>query len=265
MSDKTYKNLLDDGYTTYHEDGSKSKTYKNLLDDGYTTYHEDGSKSQTYQNLLDDGYTTYHYGKQATNNGSTNNGKSHYSIDGISYSTAYITFDDSIDLSVIITSIIGAAVIIWLNYLYAGSVAIIPSIIWSVILSISLIAFRNKRGKPFIWAWLYYMSATAMFMHVMSNRSFETSSSSPLSYLLYVAPIGIAFVIGLIGNLSDFEDRVSSAFLSYLFMAFSWLSYSNKNPEVYHKILKYETIVFIVYALVTLLLAFHEAKKQEKY
>lgn len=60
MADKTYKNLLDDGYTTYHEDGSVSKTYKNLLDDGTTTYHEDGSTSKTYSHLLDDGYTTYH-------------------------------------------------------------------------------------------------------------------------------------------------------------------------------------------------------------
>lgn len=61
MSDKTYKNILDDGYTTYHEDGSKSVSYKNILDDGVTTYHEDGSKSVTYKNILNDGTTTYHY------------------------------------------------------------------------------------------------------------------------------------------------------------------------------------------------------------
>ena len=60
MSNKTYKNFFDDGYTTHHENGSKSKTYKNYLDDGYTTYHENGSKSKTYKNYLDDGYTTYH-------------------------------------------------------------------------------------------------------------------------------------------------------------------------------------------------------------
>ena len=60
MADKTYKNILDDGYTTYHDDGTKSTTYKNILDDGYTTYHSDGSKSTSYKNILDDGVTTYH-------------------------------------------------------------------------------------------------------------------------------------------------------------------------------------------------------------
>ncbi len=60
MADKTYKNILDDGYTTYHDDGTKSRTYKNVLDDGVTTYHEDGSKTVTYKNVLDDGYTSYH-------------------------------------------------------------------------------------------------------------------------------------------------------------------------------------------------------------
>ena len=60
MADKTYKNLFDDGYTTYHDDGTKSTTYKNLLDDGYTTYNSDGSKSKTYNNLFDNGTTTYH-------------------------------------------------------------------------------------------------------------------------------------------------------------------------------------------------------------
>lgn len=60
MTDKTYKNLLDDGYTTYHDDGTQSVTYRNLLNDGYTTYHSDGRKSETYKNFLYDGYTTYH-------------------------------------------------------------------------------------------------------------------------------------------------------------------------------------------------------------
>lgn len=60
MADKTRKNIFDDGYTTYHEDGTKSVSYKNFLDDGVTTYHEDGSKTVTYKNVLDDGYTSYH-------------------------------------------------------------------------------------------------------------------------------------------------------------------------------------------------------------
>lgn len=61
--DKTYKNITDDGYTTYHSDGSKTKTYKNTLDNGFTSYHDDGSRSVTYKNIFDNGSTTYHYGK----------------------------------------------------------------------------------------------------------------------------------------------------------------------------------------------------------
>ena len=67
MADKTYKNLFDDGYTTYHDDGTKSVTYKNLFDDGYTTYHESGGKSQTYRNLFDGGFTTYNSGSSGAN------------------------------------------------------------------------------------------------------------------------------------------------------------------------------------------------------
>jgi hypothetical protein len=65
---KTYKNIMDDGYTTYHDNGCKSTTYKNLTDNGYTTYHEDGSTSVTYKNVLDNGSTTFHY----NSNGSPN-------------------------------------------------------------------------------------------------------------------------------------------------------------------------------------------------
>ena len=59
MGDRTYKNSLDDGYTTYYEDGTTSKTYKNTFDNGYTTYHSNGDVSNTYKNVFDDGYTTF--------------------------------------------------------------------------------------------------------------------------------------------------------------------------------------------------------------
>lgn len=81
MADKTYKNLLDDGYTTYHEDGTQSKTYKHLFDDGYTTHHEDGSRSDTYQHVFDDGYNTYHA------DGSTSDSYRHVFDDG------YVTYN----------------------------------------------------------------------------------------------------------------------------------------------------------------------------
>lgn len=56
---KTFKNLINGGYTTHHSDGSKSTTFKNLTDSGYTTYHDNGSKSVTYQNITDSGFTTH--------------------------------------------------------------------------------------------------------------------------------------------------------------------------------------------------------------
>ena len=59
MSDHTYKDIFGDGYTTYHDDGTKSHTTKDIFGDGYTTYHEDGSKSHTTKDLFGDGTTTY--------------------------------------------------------------------------------------------------------------------------------------------------------------------------------------------------------------
>ena len=95
MSDKTYKNFFDDGYTTYHDDGSKSVTYKNFLDDGTTTYHQDGSKSQTYKNFMDDGYTTYHDDgtKSVTYRNFLDDGTTTYHQDG-SKSRTYKNFLD---------------------------------------------------------------------------------------------------------------------------------------------------------------------------
>jgi uncharacterized membrane protein (GlpM family) len=57
---KTFRNIFDKGYKTYHDSGTKSTTYKNTINDGYTTYHSDGRTSHTYKNFLNNGYTTYH-------------------------------------------------------------------------------------------------------------------------------------------------------------------------------------------------------------
>ncbi len=96
MSDKTYKNFFDDGYTTYHEDGSKSSTHKHLFDDGYTTYHEDGSKSTSYQHLFDDGYTTYHEdgSRSSTYKHVFDSGMTTYHDDGSKSTTYHNIFDD---------------------------------------------------------------------------------------------------------------------------------------------------------------------------
>ncbi len=96
MSDKTYKNLFDDGYTTYHDDGSKSVTYQNVFDDGYTTYHDDGSKAQTYQNVFDDGTTTYQADgtKSQTYQNVFDDGYTTYHADGSTSTTYGNVFDD---------------------------------------------------------------------------------------------------------------------------------------------------------------------------
>ena len=60
MSDHTTKDFFGDGYTTYHEDGTKSHTTKDFFGDGYTTYHEDGTKSHTTKDFFGNGTTTYH-------------------------------------------------------------------------------------------------------------------------------------------------------------------------------------------------------------
>ena len=94
--DKHYKNLLDNGVTTYHNDGSKSVTYKNLLDGGTITYHPDGSKSRTYKNLMDPGYTTYHEdgSKSRTYKNIMSPGTTTYHDDG-SQSRTYKNFFDN--------------------------------------------------------------------------------------------------------------------------------------------------------------------------
>ncbi|MCR5006336.1 MAG: hypothetical protein K6A77_10575 [Clostridiales bacterium] len=97
MPDKTYKNLFDDGYTTYHDDGTKSTTYKNLLDDGVTTYHSDGSKSTTYNNILDNGTTTYHSdgSKSTTYKNILDDGYTTYNSDGTK--TKSYTYNNFLD------------------------------------------------------------------------------------------------------------------------------------------------------------------------
>ena len=96
MADKTYKNAFDDGYTTYHDDGTTSHTYKNVFDDGTTTYNSDGSTSHTYKNVFDDGMTTYN------SDGSTSHtyknvfddGYTTYNSDGSTSHTYQNVFDD---------------------------------------------------------------------------------------------------------------------------------------------------------------------------
>ena len=97
MADKTYKNLFDDGYTTYHDDGTKSTTYKNLFDDGVTTYHSDGSKSTTYNNILDNGTTTYHSdgSKSTTYKNILDDGYTTYNSDGST--TKSYTYNNILD------------------------------------------------------------------------------------------------------------------------------------------------------------------------
>ena len=96
MADKTVKNLFDDGYTTYHDDGTTSKTYKNPFGDGYTTYHSDGSTSKTYDKVFSDGKTTYHSdgSKSDTYKNAFSDGYTTYHSDGSKSKTYKSTFGD---------------------------------------------------------------------------------------------------------------------------------------------------------------------------
>lgn len=283
---KTYKNIFDDGYTTYHDDGSTSKTYKNILDDGYTTYHEDGSKSKTYKNILNDGYTTYH------DNGSTSNTTEDVFSDGFttyhekehdasiesssfiqnsnswrqSNSYEYLRFP-KIDFSIIVVAIIGALIVSWLFWLYTGKGVPKAAYVFDGALAICLIETYLKKGKPYFWSWLYYISSTALVMFMVNNKSFETSSLL-LGALIWLTPFGIALIIGFMGNMLEFEDsETTMSFVSYFLMGVSWFCCIYKSHPyrfIYEYCILGEKIAIIVLALISLLLSIHNAKSQEK-
>ena len=261
---KTYKNFLDDGYTTYHDDGSKSRTYKNFLDDGYTTYHDDGSKSRTYKNFLDNGYTTYHEnGNTHPDSFNTDTSVGSVSSGLFRYSTTYV-IHPNLDFSCIVVSIIGVILIPLLCWLYTSEQFVAPSLIFDGTFLICLLATRSKKAKPYIWSWLFYMSTMVMFMLMINNRNFI--SSSPISLLIYLAPLANAFIIGFIAALINYEEAFMLPVIPYIFMAIIWLCcvYKSKYPTIYNKCIKYEILAIIVIAVITLIYGFFEAKKQQR-
>ena len=284
---KTYKNLLDDGYTTHHDDGSTSKTYKNLFDDGHTTYHDDGSTSKTYQNLFDDDYTTYHddgsvsrthknilsdgyttYHDKGSKNAYENMTESDLYLTGIktntnfSYLSTYLRHK-KIDFSVAFATIIGVIISSWLCWLYAGEGAFLPTLIFDCVLLACMIGTHLKKGYPYLWAWMYYIFATGMVMIMVNNRSFV--SSSILSLLIWLAPLGVSVIIGFVANFLGYEDRFEFPALSYILIAITWFCTIYKNyPFIYNYCILGEKIAFLVFALLSLLLAVHDAKAQKK-
>ena len=126
----SFKNITDDGVTTYHGDGTKTTSYKNFTDDGVTHYHSDGSKSVTYKNLLDGSYTTYHY-------------------DG--YSASFGMFDDAITIAVIGTVIaLPFLVMLAMPQLFAFSLAsIIAGILITFVTKDINLDFLTPLALPF--------------------------------------------------------------------------------------------------------------------
>lgn len=136
----SFKNITDDGVTTYHGDGTKTTSYKNFTDDGVTHYHSDGSKSVTYKNLLDGSYTTYHY-------------------DG--YSASFGMFDDAITIAVIGTVIaLPFLVMLAMPQLFAFSLAsIIAGILITFVTKDINLDFLTPLALPFFVYGLFSCTA----------------------------------------------------------------------------------------------------------
>lgn len=140
--DISFKNITDDGVTTYHGDGTKTTSYKNFTDNGVTHYHSDGSKSVTYKNLMDGGYTTYHYGSSGS-------------------SASFGMFDDAIT-SAIVGTIIGLPFIIMLAMpqLFAFSFAsIIAGILITFVTLDMNLDFLTPLALPFFVYGLFSSTA----------------------------------------------------------------------------------------------------------
>ena len=259
---KSLPDVFGNGYTTYHEDGSKSKTVPNVFGGGYTTYHENGGKSKTVPNVFGGGYTTYHKKKDSDTTQLT---PSDVSWDGpSSYSTAYLSHE-SLDFSLILLALIGGAIVFCLYWLYTGKEMILPPTVFCGILLLCLIGTGSRKGQPYFWAWLYYVSSTGLVMLMANNRNFDTSSFP--SILIWLAPFGVGFVIGFVANMLGYEDRFPLLFLPYLLMGITWFLSLYKNYHgrpVFTYSLKAEKIVFLAFALLSLLLSVREARRQKR-
>ncbi len=160
---KTYKNITDSGYTTYHSGGSKSSTYKNVLSEGYTTYHDDGSKSVTHKNLTDSGFTTY----RVPNDGA--------------FDFLYVIFG-------------GMVIALSLLSLFALGSSAILSIALIAISILARILLNRKRGTTIFVLWAHPF--TLLGWRLLVNSMWQNSNGN------FLEPFGILFLsIGVIATL----------------------------------------------------------------
>lgn len=179
--EKTHKNVLDSGYTTYHDDGSKSVTYKNVTDTGYTTYHSDGSKTVSYQHFTNDGYSSVHI-------------PADHSFDFI-----YGIFAFSVVfLSIVSLFSLGKHAIIALALLALSVVARV------------LIVRKNEKT---IAGLLWFYPFTLLGWRLLVNAMWEHTNGN------FLEPFGIFFIsLGIIATL--FLDSRSFVSFSYGFLTF---------------------------------------------
>lgn len=57
--DKISKNLIADGWTIRHDDGTTSRLTKNLFGDGYTIRHQSGAQARVTRNFMSDDWTVH--------------------------------------------------------------------------------------------------------------------------------------------------------------------------------------------------------------
>jgi len=171
---KTHKNLHNEGYTTYHEDGSKSTTFKNITNDGYTTYHDDGSTSHTYKNSFSNGYSTYN------SSGSS-----------------------------VLTIFIGAILCIGSfvqTLLDCGKVVIFPLLLSFLILPVATLILRRTYIKP-MWTIFGYGYTIIKLFHIFRTSDFTIPIMNIVVWIFLVILIGWISV-GLFCFFDDSSDLI---------------------------------------------------------
>ena len=260
MSDKSYKHFYDDGYTTYHENGSKSKTYPHLLDDGFTTYHDDGSKSVSYKNVLNDGYSTYHYPSSQSYKSDNEDiyANIHPSGNYTPCGNSHILTTGLIVFAYVIFFVIAV-----LAFLYAGSKSILPLIIFGTVVTVDIICVKDgDADRQAIWAHIINLTMTSVFMYIVDNIS-----AAPKSWLLaivfYILPLGIIILCVCLNNTINKDEEFM---FPYIFiMALTWffrIIYKKNYNNIYSTIITVESIVLVLMFLIILAITIHSQKKK---
>lgn len=240
MADKSYKHFYDDGYTTYHDDGSKSVSYKNIFSDGYTTYHYPSTKNNYHQTSISQNSDTHNYG------GFTPIPKNHR------LSTGSIVFAYVILLSITI-----------LSFLYSGSIVVLPYIIFAAVMAVNINKVKNgDEKKQEIWAQIINLVMTIAFMIVVDHIT-AAPKNLLLAILFYLLPLGIIILSVCLNNTINDDEEFMFGYV--FFMIVTWffrIIYKKNFPQLYGGFLLIASIVLAVWFIAVLLFTIHSQKKK---